>query len=74
MELLKEQLGAEGQIVIEIKGGKLIMQATHNHASGSAKIEVAQDAGYFFDKLAKAIPGVLDDALLALIKDAVKNL
>lgn len=74
MELIKKQLGNEGEYVVEIVAGKLKLKLIHNHASGAASLEVVEDAGYFFDKLAAAVPGVLDDAFLALLKEAVKKI
>ena len=74
MDLIKQPIGNEGELSIMLAGGKLVIQLAHAHASGSVLFTVEQDAGYFIDKLAEAIPGVMDDALLALIKEAIQKL
>lgn len=74
MKLVEEKLGSEGEFAIEIVQGVLKVSLNHLHASGKAGVLLEQDAGYFMDKLAAAIPGTLDDALLAIVKDALKKL
>lgn len=74
MDLMEQPLGAEGSLKVKIEGGKLIIEAKHNHASGDIVLSVSEDAGYFFDALANAIPGVIDDAILGIIKESVKKL
>lgn len=67
-------LGTEGTLTLKAEMGKLIISATHKHASGEASIVIKEDAGYFLDQLAKLIPGTFDDMLLALAKDALKKM
>lgn len=74
MILLESKIGAEGKITIELAQGKIVIKAYHDHKSGVVSFVAEEKADYFLDKLAEAIPGVLDDALIALIKDAVAKL
>ncbi len=74
MELINEKIGAEGSLGVKLSQGKLLVEAKHMHKSGSVSLVVEENADYFFDKLAAAIPGTIDDAVLALIKQAVKAL
>ena len=74
MDLVKKPLGSEGEVKVEVKKGKFIISLVHDHGSGKASLLVEEDLAYFLDKLAAQIPGVLDDAILALVKDAVLKL
>lgn len=65
-------LGPEGQLVMKLEGGKVVISLSDVHASGSVSLSVSEDAGYFLDKLAALIPGTIDDALIAVIKAALK--
>lgn len=72
MELLKEELGTEGLLVLKLSQGKLVLELNHAHKSGKAGLVVEQDASYFLDKLAELIPGQIDNAVIELLKAAVK--
>lgn len=67
-------LGPEGQLALKLEDGKLVIEVKHVHASGEVSVVAKEDAGYFMDKLAALIPGQLDDAIIALIKGALKAL
>jgi hypothetical protein len=72
MELTQGVIGEEGSYALKFEGGKVLLEASHVHASGKVSFVIEQDAEYFMDKLAEAIPGKIDDAILALLKGAVK--
>lgn len=74
MEITQGALGSEGQYSIVFKEGKAILEAAHVHASGKVALVIEQDACYFLDQLAQAIPGTIDDALLTILKAAVKSI
>jgi hypothetical protein len=65
-------LGPEGQLVMKLEAGKVVISLSDVHASGSVSLSVSEDAGYFLDKLAALIPGQVDDAVIAVIKAALK--
>jgi len=72
MDLVKESLGSEGSVSLKVSDGKLLITLEHTHASGKLSLVAEEDASYFLDKLAAAIPGQIDDAVLAVIKGALK--
>jgi hypothetical protein len=74
MELVKQPLGTEGHVTISIVKGKLLVAVSHKHASGEVMMSVSEDASYFFDKLSAAIPGTLDDAVLAVLKASIMQM
>lgn len=65
-------IGAEGSLDLKLEGGKLVIVGKHVHASGEIDLSISEDAGYFLDKLAALIPGQIDDAVIAIIKAALK--
>jgi hypothetical protein len=74
MELLSKQIGSEGQAKVEISGGKLSLVALFDSKGLDGEVKLSVDADYFMDELAKKIPGQLDDAVLAILKGALKAL
>ncbi len=73
-DLVSRPLGSEGVVGVKFENGKLVLELAHNHASGSVKLVVTEDPAYFLDKLAAAIPGVWDDAAIAVAKQAIAKL
>ena len=67
-------IGPEGKAKIAVVAGKLVFTISHVHASGEVSLVVTESADYFLDELAKLIPGVWDDAVIALAKDAIKKI
>jgi hypothetical protein len=65
-------LGPEGNMDLKLEAGKLVIEIKHVHASGEVSLVAKEDAGYFLDKLAALIPGQIDDAVIAVIKAALK--
>lgn len=61
-------LGSEGRMKLKLEGGKVIFSAEHNHASGSAKVEIIEDAKYFLELLKEAIPGKFDDIVIDVVE------
>lgn len=74
MELLKKQLGAEGEALLLIEGGKLSLVAKYDSKGLDGEIKLSVDSDYFVDQLAAKIPGQLDDAILAVLKAALKQM
>jgi len=72
MDLHDQPLGSEGELKLELKEGKLLLHVNHNSKGMSAGLELNIDPDYFMDKLAEAIPGKIDDAILEMIKAALK--
>lgn len=74
MKILEKQLSDNAKALVEITGGKLSLKADLDTAGVDAQVSVSVDTDYFFDELAKKIPGTVDDAVIALLKNAVKAL
>lgn len=72
MDLASGQVGSEGAYELKFEDGKAVLKVTHAHASGKVSLIVEEDAIYFMDKLKDAIPGKIDDAVIELLKGAVK--
>lgn len=72
MDLMKEGIGKEGEFAIEFKDGKLRLTAGIDSKGIDGGIYIDVDGEYFLDKLAEAIPGTLDDVIIATIKSAMK--
>jgi hypothetical protein len=62
------ELYKEGEVTAELKDGDLVI--TYGGKGAQAIVNV--DMGYLLDKLAEAIPGTVDDAIIAVIKAAIK--
>jgi hypothetical protein len=62
----------EVELKVKVEGGKLSIASIYDGKGVDGKVEVLVEADYFLDKLAEAIPGKLDDSVIALIKAALK--
>lgn len=62
------ELYQEGEVKAELKDGDIVI--TYGGKGATAQVNV--DLGYLLDKLAEAIPGQIDDAVIGVIKAAVK--
>ena len=74
MDLIAKDLGAEGKVKLVIEGGKLKLIAEYDSKGLDGVVTMAVDSDYFIDELAAKIPGQLDNALLAVLKTALKSL
>lgn len=73
-ELADVKLGEEGKLELDVKGGKLIMRVTYDGKQVDASAQVSADVELFLDKLAAKIPGQVDDAVIGVMKMALKAL
>lgn len=74
MDLVNVPVGAESKVKVFVAGGKLGLSAVMDTKGVDASVSLSADAEYFIDELAKLIPGVIDDAVLAIVKQALKQL
>lgn len=65
--------GAELDVDMKIEGGKIILMPVYAGAGGYAKLELGLDGEYFLKQLASKIPGVIDDAIIAVAIEAIKK-
>lgn len=71
-EILEKEIGKEGLLELDFKDGKLLFKVGVDTKGVDAGLYATVDGDYFMDKLAEAIPGTLDDAIIATIKVAMK--
>lgn len=69
-EVLK---GAEHDVDLVIAEGKVKVKAVYLGKGGGADLEVFVSTDYLLDKIAEKIPGKIDDAILAIAKEALKK-
>lgn len=65
--------GKELDVKIEFKEGKLALIVQDEGKQGGGQIELHLSTDALLDKLAAAIPGTLDDAVIAIVKEALKK-
>lgn len=70
-ELAAGELGPEAKYDVKLEAGKLVVSAKYDGAETDAEIKISIDAGMFMDKLAAVIPGEIDDAIIAVLKQAL---
>lgn len=74
MDLVNEQIGAEGHVKIVIKDGKIALVGTEITKGVGIDISVSVSVDYFLDELAKLIPGTFDDSIISIAKAALRQL
>lgn len=70
-DIAQGAIGQVGKYDVAFTGGQLVVEVDANVSVGSAGVVIKVDAGKILDALAAAIPGKVDDAVIALIKDAL---
>jgi hypothetical protein len=64
----------EVQADIKFEAGKVKLVIKYDGKGADVTTEVALESDYFLDKLAEAIPGNVDDAVISMLKAAIKKL
>lgn len=62
----------EGNLVLKVENGKVILSIAYDGKQADAKLEVALGVDQYLDMLKEAIPGELDDAVIELLKGAMR--
>ena len=70
-DLVAGEIGPEAKYDVKIVDGKIVMAVKYDGAEADAELLVKIEAGMFVDKLAAAIPGQIDNAILAVLKGAL---
>lgn len=65
---MDKDLLTKGDLKLKIEAGKLVLVLD----SAGVDVSVVVETDYFMDKLAAAIPGTIDDAVIGMIKAALK--
>lgn len=71
-DLLEKKIGAEGEIEITLKDGKLRIMVGYDGKGADAGLYLDLEPEYLLDKLAAVIPGKWDDMALDLVKGYFK--
>jgi len=66
------ELGNEGNLKVELKEGNLVVSVSYDGHQADASVSIVVDSGALLDKLKEAIPGDIDDAVIDIIKAALK--
>lgn len=74
MDILVKDVGPEAKVKVVVSGGKLSLVALLDTKGVDANVSVSVDSDYFLDELAKKIPGQVDDAVINILKIALKSL
>lgn len=69
-ELANIQKG-EGNLSIKIEDGKVVMSISYDGKQADANLSISLEVDQYLDMLAEAIPGEIDDAVIALLKGAM---
>lgn len=70
MDLAQGNLGAEVVYELDLVDGKLVLNVGYDGKQADANVIVKLEPGLFLDKLAALIPGKIDDAIIAMLKQA----
>ena len=71
MDLANVKKG-EGQLKLEIKDGKVVSSLVFDGKQMDVKLSIELDIEAYGELLKNAIPGTIDDAVIALIVSAMK--
>jgi hypothetical protein len=71
-DIAEGKIGSDGKYDLELVEGKLKLTVAYDAGGVEAGVSVALNPDYFLDKLAAVIPGQVDDAVIALLKAALK--
>jgi len=72
MSDLVEIKKGEASLDLDFKEGKLRLSVSYDGKGADAGLFVDLDPDYFLDKLKAVIPGQIDDAIIEMLKGALK--
>lgn len=70
-ELMNKEISKEADLGLVFEEKKVKLKLAYAGKGAGAEVSVYVDSEYFIDLLAKAIPGELDDMILAGLKAAL---
>jgi hypothetical protein len=71
MDLVNAQPGKDLGLKIEFVNSEVVLTVALNTSGVDASVKVELKADYFLDLIAKAIPGQIDDTVIALLKQGL---
>jgi hypothetical protein len=66
------KIGTEGGVDVKLSGGFVTLEAKYAGVEAQAGLSVSISVDKLLDKLAAAVPGQIDDAVIAVVKAALK--
>ena len=72
MDLAQGNVGSELKYDVKVVSGKVMIEAKYDGVQADAALMIAIDSDLLLDKLAEKIPGKIDDAVIQIIKAALK--
>jgi hypothetical protein len=73
MELVKHEIGSEAVVTVELVAGDIVIKGNLGTSGLGAEVKATVNGDYFLDLLASKIPGQIDDAVINLLKSALKS-
>jgi hypothetical protein len=72
MDILVKDIGTEGQVKVVVEQGRLKLVAKLDTKGVDADVTLSVDSDYFLEELKAKIPGGIDDAIIDVLKIALK--
>ena len=69
---MENVIGSEVNYDVKFEEGKLKLVVKYDGKGADAEVALMLEGEYFLDKLAEAIPGQVDDMVIAALKGALK--
>lgn len=73
MDIVNKEISKEAKVDVEFKDAKLNITFSYEGAGAGVSVVGSVSADYLLDKLAAAIPGQVDDAIIAVMKMAISK-
>jgi hypothetical protein len=67
-------IGTEAKVSVQVKDGKVFLVAAYDGKQLDADLKLGIEVDLFIDQLAEKIPGKVDDAILGVLKAALRVL
>lgn len=65
-------IGTEAKVEVKLASGKMYLVAKYDGVDADAEVSVGIEVDLLLDKLAEKVPGKIDDAVIQILKAALK--
>jgi len=66
------EIGKEGKVDVKLANGKLYLVGAYDGVDLDAELKIGIEVDVLLDKLAEKVPGKIDDAVIQVLKAALK--
>ena len=73
MELVDKELGKNGKLEVDLVNGNLVIALVGTLEGASGSLSLTVDSAVLLDKIKELIPGKVDDAVIEVLKLALKS-